>query len=174
MFYCVELAQIRRTAVPVVIRVVNVVSRVRGSLSRYRKQWPSGTASYQSMKRETTMYEQATSDGGLFAQYMNTLMRIESSGYTAGCTTPQEKYIKRICAHEGIALNHDYIEYNIGRRTVVKIFLNNIWGSCHSIQSVHERVCDRALEVLWTHFRRHLWCIWSTDNQRRLYVHHVQ
>ena len=42
---------------------------------------------------ETTVYDQATSKGGLFAQYMNTFMKIkmESSGYPVGCTTAQEK-----------------------------------------------------------------------------------
>ena len=78
------------------------------------------------------MYDQATSEGGLFAQYMNTFMKIkmEASGYPVGCTTPQEKtaFIERVRAHEGISLSYSDIVYNAGRRTVAKLCLNNIWG----------------------------------------------
>ena len=81
---------------------------------------------------ETTVYDQATSEGGFFAQYMNTLMKIkmEASGYLVGCTTPQEKtaFIERVRAHEGISLSYDDIVYNAGRHTVAKLCLNNIWG----------------------------------------------
>ena len=78
------------------------------------------------------MYDQATSEEGLFAQYMNTFMNIkmEASGYPVGCTTPQEKtaFIDRVRAHEGTSLSYDDIIYNAGRRTVAKLCLNNIWG----------------------------------------------
>ena len=53
-----------------------------------------------------TKYDPITGDGGLFAQYMNTFMKIkmEASGYPSHCDTDQEKnkYIKRVRAHEGI------------------------------------------------------------------------
>ena len=64
------------------------------------------------------MYDQATIEGSLFAQYMNTLMNIkmEASGYPV------------VCAHEGIYLCYDDIVYNAGRRIVAKLCLNNIWG----------------------------------------------
>ena len=75
------------------------------------------------------MYDQATSEGGLFAQYMNAFMKIkmEASGYPVGCTTPQEKtaFIERVRAHERISLSYDDIVYNAGRRTVTKLCLNN-------------------------------------------------
>ena len=81
---------------------------------------------------ETTVYDQATSEGGLFAQYMNTFKKIkmEASGYPVGCTTPQEKtaFIDHVRAHKGISLSYDDIVYNAGRRTVAKRCLNNIWG----------------------------------------------
>ena len=55
---------------------------------------------------ETTVYDQATSEGDLFAQYMNTFMKIkmEASGYPVGCTTPQEKtaFTERVHAHKNI------------------------------------------------------------------------
>ena len=71
---------------------------------------------------ETTVYDQATSEGALFAQYMNTFMKIkmEASGYPVGCMTPQEKtaFIERLRAHEEISLGYDDIVYKTGRRTV--------------------------------------------------------
>ena len=81
---------------------------------------------------ETTVYDQVTSEGGIFAQHMNTFMKtkMEVSGYPVGYTTPQEKtaFIKRLCAHEGISLSYDNIVYNAGRRKIAKLCLNNIWG----------------------------------------------
>ena len=81
---------------------------------------------------ETTVYDQATSERGLFAQYMNTFIKIkmEAYGYPVGCTTAQEKtaFIGRVRAHEGIPLSYDDIVYNAGRHTVAKLCLNNIWG----------------------------------------------
>ena len=51
---------------------------------------------------ETTVYGQAPSKGVIFAQYMNTFMKIkmEASEYPVGCTTPQEKttFIERVRA----------------------------------------------------------------------------
>ena len=40
-----------------------------------------------------TKYDPSTGDGGLFAQYMNTFMKIkmEASGYPSQCDTDQEK-----------------------------------------------------------------------------------
>ena len=79
-----------------------------------------------------TKYDPSTGDGGLFAQYMNTFMKIkmEASGYPSHCDTDQEKnkYIERVRVHEGITLCPDDISFNAGRRTVAKLCLNNIWG----------------------------------------------
>ena len=80
----------------------------------------------------TTVYDQASSEGGLFAQYINTFMKVKMEwyGYPVGCTTPQEKtaFIERVRAHDGIYLINDDIVYNAGRRAVAKLCLNNIWG----------------------------------------------
>ena len=52
-----------------------------------------------------TVYDQTTSERGIFAQYMNTFIKIkmEAYGYPVGCTTPQEKtaFIERVRAHDG-------------------------------------------------------------------------
>ena len=79
-----------------------------------------------------TKYDPSTGDGGLFAQYMNTFIKIkmETSWYPSYCDTDQErnKYIARVRVHEGITLRPDDISFKTGRRTVAKLCLNNIWG----------------------------------------------
>ena len=81
---------------------------------------------------ETTIYNCVTGIGGLFAQYMNTFMKIkmEASGYPPECVTAADKtdYVERVRQHEGINLDADCIEFNAGRREVAKLCLNNIWG----------------------------------------------
>ena len=81
---------------------------------------------------ETTIYNCVTGIGGLFAQYMNTFMKIkmEASGYPPECVTAADKtdYVERVRQHEGINLDADSIEFNAGRRAVAKLCLNNIWG----------------------------------------------
>ena len=128
---------------------------------------------------ETTVYDQATCEWGLFAQYMNTFMKIktEVSGYPVGCTIPQGKtvFIVRVCAHEGISLGHDDILYNAGRRTVAKLGLNNIWGK-------YAQNPDRCTKEFATEPRKFLNSFLTTlimyltynDNQRRLSIRHVQ
>ena len=80
---------------------------------------------------ETTVYDQAISEEDLFAQYMNTFMKIkmEAYCYSIGYRKPQEQtaYIERVCAHGEISFSHDNIVYSAGRRTVAKLCLNNIW-----------------------------------------------
>ena len=65
--HCVELAQRRGTAVSVVLSVVNIISRIRGSLSvELRKALAIGyviVATYEAWNYdETTVYDQATSE----------------------------------------------------------------------------------------------------------------
>ena len=71
-----------------------------------------------------TKYDPCTGDGGLFAQYINTFMKItmEATGYPSHCDTDQEKnkYIERVRVHEGITLRPDDISFYAGRRTVAK------------------------------------------------------
>ena len=63
-----------------------------------------------------TKYDPITGDGGLFAQYMNTFMKIkmEASGYPSHCDTDLEinKYIERVRAHKGITLRPYNISFN--------------------------------------------------------------
>ena len=97
---------------------------------------------------EITVYDSDTDEGGLFAQYMNTFMKLkmEASGYPSCCTTDDSKrrYIDRVREHEGISLDHSQIVYNAGRRAVAKLCLNNIWGKFaqNPDKSIKEFVTD--------------------------------
>ena len=77
-----------------------------------------------------TQYDPCTGDGGLFAQYMNTFMKIKmkASGYPSHRDTDQEKtkYIERVRVTERITLRPDDILFN-ERRTVAKLCFYNIW-----------------------------------------------
>ena len=81
---------------------------------------------------ETTVYDPISGSGGLFAQYMNTFMKLkmEASGYPSHCKTDDDKrsYIERVRQQDGITLDPDNIAFNAGRRAVAKLCLNNIWG----------------------------------------------
>ena len=63
-----------------------------------------------------TKYDPIIGDKGLFAQYMNTFMKIkmEASEYSPQCDTDQEKnkYIERVRAHKGITSCPDDILFN--------------------------------------------------------------
>ena len=64
----------------------------------------------------------------LFRDYINTWLKIkEEASWTR---KPEEKaaFIKAYYANEGILLEADKMEYNLGLRSVVKISLNNMWG----------------------------------------------
>ena len=73
-------------------------------------------------------YGLITGDGGPFAPYMNTFMKIkkEASGYPSHCDTDQEK-TSTLNVYEPYLRPYD-ISFNAGRRTVAKLCLNNIWG----------------------------------------------
>lgn len=81
---------------------------------------------------ETTQYDPETQKGGLFAEYINTFLKVkqESSGWPQGVKTAEEKdeYIKSYFEHEGIQLDSENIEVNPGLRTVSKLCLNTLWG----------------------------------------------
>ena len=81
---------------------------------------------------ETTEYDMRTKEGGLFAEYINTFLKVkqESSGWPKGVESEEDKdnYIKQYFEHEGIKLNKKNIEVNPGLRTVSKLCLNTLWG----------------------------------------------
>lgn len=83
-------------------------------------------------KFETTLYDPVTKTGGLFAEYINTFLKIkqEASGWPVECVDDQSKahYINEYERVEGILLEPEKIEKNPGLRAVAKLCLNCLWG----------------------------------------------
>ena len=102
-------------------------------------------------------YDPSTGDGGLFAQYMNTFMKIkmEASGYPSHCDADQEK-TSTLNVYEptkALLLRPDDISFNAGRRTVTKLCLNNILGKFAQTPAItiHEFITEpsRFPFALW-------------------------
>ena len=81
---------------------------------------------------QTTQYDPESGSGGLFADYINTFLKIkqESSGWPKECTTEESKskYIEAYEKRERIRLDPDSIEANPAMRTLSKALLTNLWG----------------------------------------------
>ncbi|XP_046582182.1 uncharacterized protein LOC124289622 [Haliotis rubra] len=81
---------------------------------------------------ESTQYDPDTRTGGLFADYINTFLKIkqESSGWPAQCKdeSDKQKYIADYFRHEGIHLEYEKIQKNPGLRALSKLSLNSFWG----------------------------------------------
>ncbi|KAK3106672.1 hypothetical protein FSP39_024929 [Pinctada imbricata] len=81
---------------------------------------------------KTTQYDPTLREGGLFAKYINTFLKLkqESSGFPSWCKTMADckKYVEQYFAHEGIQLDWDFIEKNKGLRALAKLCLNSLWG----------------------------------------------
>jgi hypothetical protein len=62
---------------------------------------------------QVTRYDPQTGDGGLFAQYINTFLKLkaEASGYPnlVQCPAGEDRYISEFHASEGILLDRDNI-----------------------------------------------------------------
>jgi hypothetical protein len=81
---------------------------------------------------QVTRYDPQTGDGGLFAQYINTFLKLkaEASGYTnwVQCPADEDRYISEFQASEGILLDRDSIGPNPAKRGLAKLCLNSMWG----------------------------------------------
>lgn len=81
---------------------------------------------------EMTRYDQNTREGGLFASYIDTFLKIkqEASGWPSWCTDDESKkrYVEEYEREEGIKLEPSRIEHNTGMRSVAKFFLVSAWG----------------------------------------------
>ena len=78
----------------------------------------------------TWMWHFTTSEEGLFADYVNTWLKLkqESAGWPRWCNTPEQKqqYIQQYKDKEGIDLEN--VTKNPGRKQVAKLMLNSFWG----------------------------------------------
>ena len=79
---------------------------------------------------ETTQYDKASGEGGIFAGYIDTFLRIkqESSGYPDWCMTEQDKIKFRQDYFEAEGIRLENVEKNKGMRAIAKIMLNSLWG----------------------------------------------
>ncbi len=80
-----------------------------------------------------TRYDPATRQGGHFAEFINTFLKIkqEASGPPAECNGDErliEQFIAQYESVEGISLNRDELQFNSGLRCLAKLLLNSFWG----------------------------------------------
>lgn len=87
---------------------------------------------YEAWEYKTTKYDPLTKSGGLFAEYIDTFLKIktEASGYPSWCKTDDEKeeFIRLFHEKEGIQLTPENMIKNSGLRSLAKLCLNSIWG----------------------------------------------
>ena len=78
--------------------------------------------------QESSEYDPTTCTGGLFADFVNTFLKVkqESSDWPVWCVTEQDKrkYIEDYHTMEGVRLDPKKICKNPGRRTLAKLLLN--------------------------------------------------
>ena len=81
---------------------------------------------------ETTQYDTESGSGGLFADYINTFLKLkqQSSGWPKECTTRETKdrYVQEYATRERIHLDPQSIESNPALRTIAKSLLTNLCG----------------------------------------------
>ena len=79
---------------------------------------------------ETTQYDKASGEGGIFAGYIDTFLRIkqESSGYPDWCMNEQDKIKFKQDYFEAEGIRLENVEKNKGMRAIAKIMLNSLWG----------------------------------------------
>lgn len=87
---------------------------------------------YEAWEYETTQYDKRTQEGGIFAKYIDTFLKIktEASGFPQHCNTThdEEQFIRDFQTHEGITLERTKISKNAGYRSLAKLLLNSLWG----------------------------------------------
>ena len=75
----------------------------------------------------TIVYDQTTGNGGLFANYMNTFIRLkmEAYGYPSGVETEQQQFefIDKTERNDA-----SKVKKNPGSRAVAKLCIKNLWG----------------------------------------------
>lgn len=87
---------------------------------------------YEAWEYEIAKYDKCTRKGGVFAEYIDTFLKIktEASGYPSHCTTDASKksFIRDFEKKEGIVLDYCKIHKNEGYRSLAKLLLNSLWG----------------------------------------------
>ncbi|KAK3105375.1 hypothetical protein FSP39_023745 [Pinctada imbricata] len=120
--------------------------------------------------QESTKYNPASREGGLFAGYVNMFLKIkqEASGFPTNCETEEEKrdYIKTYEENEGIKLDYDKIVKNKGLRSLAKLCLDSFGGKfgqrlgLKQSQFMHESEEEYLFKIL-------------TDPRKKLHNFHI-
>jgi hypothetical protein len=100
----------------------------------------------------TTTYNRNEPGSGLFADYVNTFIKIkqEASGKPPNVTTPEElaAYIAEFEEREGVRMEESKIELNPGLRYMAKLFLNSLWGKFGQRSNLPRTVFVKTLSEL--------------------------
>jgi hypothetical protein len=94
---------------------------------------------------EVTKYDPHTRDGRLFAECINTFLKLkaEASGYPAcvryrACVRnpeDEERYVTIFDAREGVLMDREAIRPNAAKRGLAKLCLNSLWGKLAEAES---------------------------------------
>jgi len=80
---------------------------------------------------QVTQYNPETGDGGIFANYINTFLKLkaEASGYPGWVRSPEDedRYVELFWQSEGIRLDRECIKFNAAKRGLAKLCLNSMW-----------------------------------------------
>ena len=81
---------------------------------------------------EVSQYYPKTGEGGLFAEYINTILKLkaEARGYPDWVQTPEDEYCytENFYSRESIRLDTDSLRPKATKHGLVKLCLNCIWG----------------------------------------------
>jgi hypothetical protein len=87
---------------------------------------------YEVYEYQVTRYDRQTGDGGLFAQCIDTFLKLkaEARGCPDWVYTSEEldRYVREFNASEGFALDKKAIRPNPAKRGLAKLCLNSMWG----------------------------------------------
>ena len=85
---------------------------------------------HKSYEYQVTRYDPQTGNIGLFAQYINTFLKLkaETSGYQSWvqCPEVEDRYIGNFCNSEGVQLDKDATWSNPPMRGLAKLCLNSM------------------------------------------------
>ena len=77
--------------------------------------------------------ENTSNERGLFSNYINMFlqMKTQASRYPSNVTTHEQKkeYIRQYEKHEGVRLDPNKIEHNLGLHSIGKLALNSFYGN---------------------------------------------
>jgi len=90
-----------------------------------------------------TKYDPHTSEGGLFADCINTFLKLkaEASGYPSLVrnSEDEERYVETFNAREDVLVDRDAIRPNAAKCGLAKLCLNSLWGKFAERQNLTQQ-----------------------------------